>query len=331
MTVVQCLPTEREQLVDYVRRWGGGNTDAILDKTCQLFSIPQVIGVIGYRIESGHAIVYGEPICAQADKIILAKAFEEYCHAEGLGVVYTIISEEFASQVRTPPGGVLIQFGEQLLIDPSYDPKTQTGSKAVLVRKKIKRAASEGVVIHEYTGNDPKLEREIEQIAESWLQSRHGMQVFIAHITLFADRNGKRWFYAKCGDKIVGIMLLNKVEGEHGWLLNNLMITQDAPNGTSELLVVATLRVLHQEKCRQVIYGPIPSKQLGKIDGLGTLSTWLTLAAYQVARKAFRLDGHGTFWEKFQPSGKPSYILFNERRLSIGALRGLLRAFNASS
>ena len=83
--------------MNFVRKWGDVNTEGILSSTCQIFTAPRIEGLIGYRIETGNAVVFGDPECALEDKPRLATAFQEYCRSRKIGVVYIIVSEAFAN------------------------------------------------------------------------------------------------------------------------------------------------------------------------------------------------------------------------------------------
>ncbi|PWU13972.1 MAG: hypothetical protein C5B45_05160 [Chlamydiae bacterium] len=87
----------------------------------------------------------------------------------------------------------------------------------------------------------------MEQLATAWVAARRGIQVYLATPTLFADRTGKRWFFAKQEEKIIGLALLNELPFHQGWLLNNVMVAKEAPSGVSEHLLVS---VLEKEQCR---------------------------------------------------------------------------------
>jgi lysylphosphatidylglycerol synthetase-like protein (DUF2156 family) len=320
---------DRETVVKLVRKWADVNTDGILDSNCQIYFHPDIEGLIGYRVESGNAVVFGDPVCAQIDKPALATAFQTYCAAENLGVVYTIVSEEFANWASQHLSSVLIEFGEKFVLNPLSNPMDHKGSKAGLVRKKVKHALQEGVVVQEYFGDDKTIEDGIEELATLWQKGRHGPQVYLAQVTLFKDRVGKRWFYATKEGKIVGILLLNEMQAHMGWLLNNVMLSKEAPNGLSELLVIATLQVLEKENCQFVMIGPVPGKELGKISGLSPFSTRAMRWFYQFAKKLFNLHGHEVFWEKFQPAVHSSYLLFPKKNLSFSSVKALLKALNA--
>lgn len=318
----ECL--DRSRLVELVRKWGEVNTDGVLDKTTQIFSIPHIEGLIGYRIELGNAVVYGDPVCAPSDKVALAIEFEKYCKTRKMLVIYIIVSEEFANMALEKLSFSLIEFGRKFILDPVQyvEPKT------ALLRKKIRQSSRNGIEVHEYTGNDPEIEKSIEEIAIAWVLARKGIQIYLAEPTLFADRLGKRWFYATHQGKIIGFALLNKLESQEGWLLNNVMVEKDSPSGVSEHLVVAALQKIEKEQCRFVLIGPVPAKDLGKIIGLGQLIVLLASWGFKAIKKICHLDGHEVFWDKFQPELRSSYLLFPKNRFRLSSVLALLRALN---
>ncbi len=324
----QTPPLDRNNLVNTVRQWGDVGTDGLLDAKCQIFTDPHIDGLIGYRIEADTAVVFGDPVCAATDKPRLAKAFQQFCRDQKIGVVYIIVSEEFANWAVQNMRSVLVEFGERFELNPQSNPVNHNGSNAGLVRKKVKQALKEGAFVQEYLGDDLAIEKEIESVAITWQKARQGPQVFLAQFTFFNDRVGKRWFYAKQGDKIVGMLILNQLQAQNGYFLNNVMITKDAPHGISELLVISTLQALEKEQCQSVIIGPVPRQQLGKISGLGRFSELITRCIYKLAKKIFNLGGHEVFWGKFQPTIYPSYLLFPEKTLSFSSIKALLKALN---
>lgn len=320
---------DRQYLLQLVRQWGDTNTDGLLDFNCQFFSIPEIKGVIGYRLECQNAIVFGEPLCAPEESPALAKAFQEHCQKNSIGVVYTIVSKEFAHWGVEHLNGISMEFGEKFILNPLQNPTNDTGSNAVLVRKKIKHAAKDGVSVHEYIDKDPAVEKQIEAVAAEWLQKRSGPQIYMSHIHIFDDAYGKRWFYARHNNRFVGLLILNQLQSKQGWLLNHLMLTKDAPHGTSELLVISAMQTLEKENCKYVLVGPVAGERLGEIVGLNRLTSLIPRGIYQCAKSIFKLSTHKTFWEKFNPTIQGSYILFPKRNLKISSLRALFKAFNA--
>ncbi len=317
-------PSDRLQLVEVVRKWAEVNTDGILDETTLIFSVPHIEGVIGYRIELKNAVVYGDPVCAPRDKVALAQEFEKYCKTRKMKVVYIIVSEEFANLAGEHLSFSLIEFGRKFILNPVRDLASQTS----LLRKKVRQSSRNGIEVFEYTGLDPQLEQEIEKVAVAWVEARKGIQIYLAEPTLFADRLGKRWFYAKREGKVVGFVILNQLQSQQGWLLNNVMVAKDTPSGVSEHLVVSALQALEKEQCSLVLIGPVPAKELGRIEGMGNLIVKLTKFIYKAVKKTCGLDGHEIFWDKFQPELKSSYLLFPKNRFRLSSIFALLRALN---
>ena len=209
----------RHELVSFVRKWGDVNTEGLLSSTCQYYTKPNIEGFIGYRIEAGNAVVYGDPVCQITDKSTLANAFQQHCRKQQLGVVYIIASAEFSHWAAQNQNAVLIEFGKKFLLNPQINPADQVGPKAGLVRNRVNHALNEKTYVLEYCNDNPSLEKTLQDIASTWQQKRQGPQIYLADFTLFNDREGKRWFYAKKDEIIVGILLLSKIKSTNGWLI----------------------------------------------------------------------------------------------------------------
>lgn len=322
------VQNDRQELVETVRRWGGIATDAILSPTCQIYRDPNIAGLIGYRLENNHAVVFGNPVCSPNDANTLAQSFDRYSKQQGWTTTYVSVTGRFAKWAFNNICGIRLEFGHEVYMDPHSDPRERTGENASLVRRKVRHAQNEGTSVQEYSDNDPQFEEALDEVGQKWLQGRKGPQVHISRVEIFEDRFGKRWFYAKQGEKLVGVLVLNRLEERDGWLMNHIMFTQDAPHGTPELLVVTTLAQLAQENCRYVSFGNVSKKDEWEIQGLGSFSTWCTQNIVKITRQFFRLDGHLKFWEKFHPEFEPSYVLLQDSSIKINHLLSLTRALN---
>lgn len=327
-TLVQPLVDDRQKMLSYVRRWGDVNTDGLLEDAVKPFYLEGFEGFIGYTIHSGNAIVFGDPVCAPDDQETFAFAFQEWCQNQGIGVVYTIVSQEFAEWAALFLDAVQIEFGEKFILNPQENPATNKGSKAGLLRKKMKHVAAEGVTVQEYTGHEPEVETSIENVAKEWLQKRKGPQIYLCQVRIFQDRMGKRYFYAKQAGRTIGLVILNEMKEKNGWLLNNVMIVKDAPNGLSEALVMTALQTVQKEGCTYLLIGPVPSKELGKITGVGQIPATLTRWLFKTIKYIFHLEGHATFWQKFQPKVEGSYLIFPQRNLGLSSIKSVLSAYN---
>jgi lysylphosphatidylglycerol synthetase-like protein (DUF2156 family) len=217
-----------------------------------------------------------------------------------------------------------------MIVDPKQDPREKEGQNGRLVRRKTRHAQSHGTTVLEYLGNDPAIEKSIEQVAESWLKDRKGPQIYISGVRLFADKEGKRWFYALRDDKVVGVLLMSRLSARKGWALNQFMITPEAANGTPELMIVTALEQLAKEDCNYVTFGAVPANDITRMEGLGKFSQAMTRFSYRIANMIFHLDGKRVFWDKFNPSSEPSYILLGDSSIGIKDMLALMKAMNAS-
>lgn len=318
---------DRAWLINKVRQWGGPTSDAQLDPLCKHFTCPTIEGAIGYRLHSGCALAFGDPLCAPSDRQALVHAFHEFCEKEGCNVIYIIVSEEFAKECVGDSCKVLLEFGEELTLNPTrIDPKE--GPEGRLLRNRVRHASKEGVEVLEVTHPDAELERAIEDVGNQWLASRHGPQIYTSHLRFFEDQPGKRCFYARQGSRIVGALLLHRLESRGGWLLVNEVTVPDAPKGTPELLIAATLEQLQREECGYVTFGPVTNNAIGEIVGLSRPVRWLVRTSFKFSNRFFHLGGKNQFWRKFQPERRPCYLLMKETRFGCAEVRSVMHGLN---
>ncbi len=320
---------ERTRTVELVRRFGGIATDAVLDPVTYVFRKEGIEGFVGYRITKKALVVFGDPICALKDQVSLAEAFYEFAAKYKKEVIYVMASHLFAHGAVKKIGGSLVELAREMIFDPACDPKQESGTLGSLVRRKVKKAEAAGVKIKEYTERTVELDRAIEEVGTLWLQGRKGPQVHISNIYLFENCLGKRWFYAEEGDTIVGIVLLNELKEHKGYLINHLMVTPEAPNGTSEYLITAVLEVLAKEGCRFATVGAVPNAELGEIVGLNRFCRWCAHNGLRLIRKIAPIEGLYTFWKKFHPQSQPGYIVFSRNKIGLIEVVSLKNAFAA--
>ena len=318
----------RQDLVLMLRQWGGVNSGGILDDNCLYFNHQAIPGLIGYRLVTKVAVVLGDPVCAPEYKEALALAFHDFCANEQLDVIYIMTSEDFALWAQQKLTPVLIEFGATLFLNPADNPYHHPGSQSKALRKKVHNCLHKGVTIKEYKGDDIRIETAITEIVNTWKNARKGPQIHLCQPSPFKDRIGKRWFYAEQDEQIIGSLILNELKVDNSWLLNNVMIKENSPNGLSELLVISTLNVLEAEGCNSVTIGPIPKNQLGKIIGLNSFISVIPKIIYKASQYFFNLSGHETFWEKFQPRQQGSYLIFPHQNISYTAIKAIIYALH---
>lgn len=318
---------ERAMIVRSLRLWGDIASDAILSPKVFIFTVLDIDGLIGYRLENHCAIVLGNPVCEEKDLVRLAMAFEEFCKQNKYSCIYAYATGTFSAWAIDNLCQAYIQVANEVFINPQEDITSQTGRHASLVRRKIRHAEKEGVGAFEFFNDSEKIQQDLKRVRKEWLENRKGPQIHISDVLLFDDSFGKRWFYAMREQKIEGVVVLNELKKRQGWLLNHLMVVPDAPHGTQELLVVTALKAVAKENCSLVTFGNVAVDQL-QINGLGKMASWLAKKGYSITRSFFHLQGHLDFWDKFNPQLAPSYLLFDTKHITLSQLFALKKVLH---
>lgn len=320
-----------EAIAEYIHQWGNSASQALLDPACQLFSVPNIVGVIGYRFELKSAIVFGDPVCAPEDRAALAQAFHDYCAKHKKGIVYISATEPFANWAIKTVCKTLISFGDEIILNPMHDAMQRKGKRASLLRNKWNQCLRDGIQVKEYLAYDPVLEQGMEQVAAAWLQGRTGPQMSLLRVDLFGDRTRKRWFYAQYQDAIVGVLMVNSLSEGNGWVINMLMVAPDAPNPTSEFIILSTLQVLRAEQCTYFSVGTTPSADLERLEGINPYIVWVMRKIFTVAKKIFKLSERQRYWKKFYPQTKPLYLLTSNSGLKVHEIIAVIQALRVDS
>lgn len=319
-----------DPLVETVRKYGGQASDALLDLDCKQFSVAGIEGFIGYKTACNCAILFGDPVALPDHHQILLDAFFDTFASKFHNILILTASESLKQMTLGKTFKASVQFGNELAIDPFDDPLKRTGEKASLVRRKVRHAAKEGVIVREYTIPDEKLEHDIEELAVKWRESRKGVQIHTSQIKIFSNRLGKRWFYAERNGKVLGVLLLNKTESTNGYLLNRYLVLPEAPGGVPESLVVCALDTLRAEGCHHLSFGASVDLSRENVQGLNSMQDWIARKILAFSNKLFKLSQRQTFWEKFHPNASASYILFQKPQIGLKELIALCKTLNVS-
>jgi lysylphosphatidylglycerol synthetase-like protein (DUF2156 family) len=317
-------------VADWVQRFGGSVSHVTSDPRCGRFSAPGIRGLIPFRRGVRCLVGIGDPICDARDTDGLAERFRRDCAGRGLSTVFAAASESFASRC-VARGYAAIEFGEELIFDPQRDPRV--GADGRELRKKLNRAARAGVIADEHARGfgAREAEREMETVANGWLSARWGPQIFITPLSLFAERQGRRWLCARHGERMIGVLSLLRVQVRRGWVFEHLVALPDAPQGTTELLVTSALDVLRGEGCRYATFGPSTLERLGRMWNVGSYGEAVGRAVFSSTARFFHLQSLSHYRRKFQACAiEPSYLLFHPARFGLCEATGLLRAFNLS-
>ena len=319
------------EIVELVCKHGMSASNALFDPGCSQFRVRGVDGLVPYRMAWGSVVAIGEPVCAREDSVTLARALTAAARRRGLATVYAVTSPWFANRMAEH-GAAAIAFGSEVQLDPGADPTR--GSKGRELRKKLNHAARAGLRAGEYDHENFAsrfVEAELTRVAEEWLRNRRGPQVFLTGIRLFEAPAITRHFHVRYGDRYVGVLTAMRLETRDGYLLNQIVTTPDAPDGTSELLITHALATLGSEGCHFATFGAAPADSLGAMMNVSPWSERLARKVFDAAGEAFHLDARAHYRRKFQAANEePAFLVFDPPRIRLRQVAALLRAFNVS-
>lgn len=320
---------EQRLVSPYIQQWGRAPSIAVMDSACKIFYTADIDGIIGYRDEAGCILVFGDPLCKPDDVSRLVEAFHKHFIAQKKTIIYLLASEHFKAwaskhgYIKTA-----LSMGNEIIVNPLVDPLSLRGKHASSLRNIYSLINRVGITFHEYIGHDMHIEHTMEEIGQQWVQNRKGPQTSLLHVDIFSNRANKRFFYAEHNKRIVGVIILNRLDAYQGWTINTLVCSNDAPKYSSEYMILHTLSLLRKERCTYFSFGTLPVSDLKTIEGLGKVATLLAPYFFRATKKIFNLNKRKQYWQKFAPEIHPSYLLIHKKGVGVRDIFGILRAFN---
>lgn len=317
-------------IADCITRWGNPASIALMDPACQIFNSPNVPGLIGYKYQAKHIIVFGDPLCPAEVRDQMTREFHDHFKDSARNIIYVATTEQFTKESLEQTCEAAINIGQEMVIDPTQDPRNNSGEKASLLRRNCKKALQHEITIHEYREEDSELEKIMNGLGDSWSQHRQGPQVYLQQVNIFSHRECKRFFYAKLKNKVIGVLILTRLDAYQGWVISFAMMDPQAPYCTSDYLIVNVLEILGKEHCHFFAIGTVPIHSIETIYGLGSLTTWCIRKSYSVAMKHFKLTERERYWKKFCPTTESTYLMLAKPKLGFSGTYGIFSALNAT-
>lgn len=306
----------------------------ILNPGMRYWFAPDYTGVVGYVVVSGYHVVAGAPICSPEQSARVAAAFEHDTRLLGRRVCYFGAQDRLAGMLgqRGPIARVLL--GAQ----PVWEPGAWGGivdTKASL-RAQIARARNKGVITEiwpaEHATNHPAL---LHCLAE-WLATRGLPPMhFLVESDTLSRLQDRQVFVAQRDNEVVGFAIASPIVQRNGWLIEQIVRGQSAPNGTAERLIDTMMRSLAGAGAGYVTLGLSPLSRMVRDQDEAQQPFWIkTLLAWTRAhgRRFYNFDGLDSFKAKLQPLyWEPVYAITNERAISLATLYAIAGAFGGIS
>lgn len=282
-------------------------------------------------------VVGGAPICTEARVADVVRAFEDEAHAQGDRVTWFGAGERLERLLARDATHAFLPLGAQPWWDPRrWDDVWRTRKR---LREQVVRTRNRGVRVEEWSPARAHDAPALQAVLDAWLATRGlpPLHFLVEPRTLdrLADR---RVLVATHDGAVLAFMLATPIPARRGWLLEQWPRRPDAPNGTIELLLDATMRTLAASGAERVTLGLAPlsarAPHAPLPDGR-TLPAWLRGAlAWGRAhgRRFYDFEGLDAFKAKFAPaSWEPLFAIVDRPRVTPGALWAIAGAFGQRS
>ena len=295
---------------------------------------PQGDAVVGYVRVHGRCIVAGAPICA-ADRLSdVVREWEAFVTALQCRACYFGAAGRVFDELHGRPGYSTVVLGAQPVWNPAY--WSEIPVRTPSLRGQMQRARNKGVTVSEWAPSRATDDVRLKECLERWLRTRKLPTLhFLVEPHTLHDLAGRRIFVAERDRQLVGFINASPVPARNGWLVEQFVRSERAPNGTIETLLDCMMRAVAADGAAYVTMGLVPLRQHADGDALFSNPAWLrTLLAFirLHGRRFYDFDGLERFKTKFRPhSWEPIYAISAEPAFSPRTLYAIAAAFTVQS
>jgi pimeloyl-ACP methyl ester carboxylesterase len=285
-------------------------------------------GAVAYNEFGKVWLVPGDPLASSENLAKVTKGFLRAARAKGRVVGFMPATEQFAKE-SSRLGLRAVRLGSAPYFDlATWAPR---GDRAKKARAGVNQARRAGLRVVEVAEVNERLVRETACLCKSWLTTRRSAIKFswLFSIDLFQHRERKKYFTARDPNgRLVGFLAASPIPARDGWYLEDVLRAKDAPNGTTDLLVVEVFELLRRDGAKLATLGTAPMAMEGHVDPEVRVSSVLSKATRLIATcfsMFYNFGGVRRFKTKFAPSWWESEYVLVSRELT--APPRVLRAF----
>lgn len=284
-------------------------------------------GVVAYSVIGRTAVVSGDPVAPEKAAPEVLASFRSIARARGWDVVVYGASAQHLEGYRGL-GMRALCAGEEALVDPGRF--TLEGRAVRKLRQSVHRIERLGWEITTYDGREieSELEGEIDALESSWRSARSRIIGFAMGMGS-ADsgvRPGDLYLLGRAPDgELRAVMRFISHCGKLS--LDTMRRVGETPNGLNEALVARALEIAREREIPEVSlnYAGLAHLVRGDLPGNRLTRKALALAIAMLSRR-FQMERLVRFNDKFSPSWRPRYIVYEARAALPRAVLRVLEA-----
>lgn len=298
----------------------------ILNPGIKLWFSHHYPAVVGYVEAAGRRIVAGSPV---GPRNAIAAIAAEFAAAGRRPVCYFDVGAEFAELLVAEGKTGLMLLGAQPVWDPHDWPARLAGKSSL--RAQINRARNKHVQVQAWSSERAAGNRQLQACLNAWLGSR-GLPTlhFLVEPQTLSALQDRLVLVAERQGQVCGFLVASPIPLRRGWLIEQIVRSPQAPNGTTELLLDGAMRSMAARDARCVTLGLSPLSVRADVSQPDQ-PLWLqaTLAATRsFGQRFYNFEGLDAFKAKFRPDHwEPLYALSSGRAFSPTDLYAIAAAF----
>lgn len=317
----------------------GWNTMAyqILNPGIALWFPYQREAVIGCVETRTHVIVAGSPVAPEEELDDVVLEFYRYVSSHTKKVCFFGAQERIALILskRAPVSSILL--GAQPVWSPGRFVATMQTKQSL--RAQVHRAANKGVTIQVINSgirrnDNALLAADLHRILSEWITSRRLPPMhFLVEPDTLGNLEDRIVAVARIEDTAVGFCIASPIPLRLGWLIEQIVRGNQAPNGTAELLLETMVSHLQSIGAKLVTLGLSPLSR--HYAASFSHPFWLKTALHFTrlyGKYFYNFEGLDAFKAKFLPSEwEPVYAITNEKNPSPSTIYAIATAFSGIS
>lgn len=260
---------------------------------------------ISYNERGKIWIVAGEPLAVEKDLLRVMQEFLDYARTKKKIVAFLPITERFARLIDSTDFNI-VKIGASPYFDlQNWNPR---GNKAKHLRVALNHSKRAGISVSEVSEITEEFRCETSKLSQDWLNSRRARIKFgwLFALGIFDKSDCKKFFAARNqSGKLVGILAASPIPARDGWYLEDVLRANDAPQGTADLLIFETLKILASQGAKLATLGTVPLSDKG-LDYLQSDNNRFVKNSLKFSRKNFNsiynFEGLQRFKSKFVPT-----------------------------
>jgi len=290
--------------------------------------------VVGYVRAHGVCIVAGAPICDESRLGDVIAEWETFARRLGCRSCYFGAAGRVFEALHRRSGYSTVVLGAQ----PVWKPAHWAGIPACApsLRAQMSRARNKGVQVTEWSPERASGDTTLRECLATWLRTR-GLPAlhFLVEPHTLHDLVGRRIFVAERNEYVVGFLNASPIPARHGWLIEQFVRSDRAPNGTVELLIDHMMRAVAADGADYVTMGLVPLREGNTEDNRSGNPVWLSTVLSLTrlhGRRFYNFGGLERFKTKLRPDAwEPIYAISAEPRFSARTLYAIAAAFTVQS